>query len=72
MNLQKVGFSGTTSQLPHSFNERCRFDVAHGSPKFNDTNVGLLSGLVDRNASNTFDPVLDCVCQMRNDLNRLS
>ncbi len=69
VNESEVLMSNSELKLPHRFDERCRLDVADGTPELDDAYIGLLSSLVHGNLGDSLDPILDGVGEMRDDLN---
>lgn len=72
MNLQKVSLPGTSLQLSHSFNKGCTLNITNCATQLNDTDIRLLIRIVDRNPRNPLNPILNCVREVRHDLDRLS
>ena len=68
MNLHKVVLARTPPQLAHSLDKRHALDIAHSTTQLNYTDVRLLARVVDRNASDPLDPVLDRICDVGDDL----
>mmetsp|Transcript_1374 Transcript_1374/g.3056 ORF Transcript_1374/g.3056 Transcript_1374/m.3056 type:complete len:269 (-) Transcript_1374:105-911(-) len=59
-------------ELPQGFQKHARFDVPHGSPHLDETNIGFLSAVVGGGLCGFFDPVLDRIGDVGDDLDRLS
>ena len=59
-------------ELAHCFHEGGRLDIADCAAEFDDADVGFLARVVDCYTRNTFDMVLDCVCDVRDNLHCLS
>lgn len=72
MDLEKVVLSCPASQLAHRLNEGRALDISHGSTQLNDAHIRCLVRIVDGDACNALNPVLDRVCQVRDNLHRTS
>lgn len=72
VNLHKVVLSSSDAQLSKSLDERHRFDVAHGSSKLDNADIRLLTSVVDWNFSDSLDPILNCLDNMRHNLYGMS
>jgi hypothetical protein len=72
MNLEEIAFSGSPLQLSHSLNERRALDVTDCASQLNDTHIRRLLRAIDGNSGNPFNPVLDCIRQVWNNLDRLA
>ncbi len=68
----KVLMADAELELAHRLDERRALDVADSSAELDDADVGLLARLVDGDARDALDPVLDRVGQVRDDLHRLA
>jgi hypothetical protein len=64
----KIGGADAELELAHGFNERFGFDVAHGASKLDDAYVWDFAGLVYGDFGDAFDPILDRVCDVWDDL----
>lgn len=72
MNLQKVSLPSTSLQLSHGLNEWCTLNVTNRASQLNDTDIRLLICIINRNPCNPLNPILNCVCEMRHNLDSLS
>lgn len=72
MYLNEVVSAGSGPQLSHGFNERCAFDIADCTSKFNYANIRLFIGIIDGNLCDSFDPILNSIRKVRNDLYSLT
>lgn len=68
MNLQKVPLPGTSLQLTHGFNEGSTLNITNRTTQFNNAYICALICIINRNSRNSLNPVLDCVCEMRHNL----
>lgn len=64
----EIGGADAELELPHGFDERCGFDVANGSSELDYTYVWNFAGLVYGDFGDAFDPILDRVCDVWDDL----
>lgn len=69
MNGHEVDVSNLMAQLSESLDERHALDVTNSTTKLDDAHIGLLVRAIDRCPSDTLDPVLDGVRDMRNAAN---
>jgi hypothetical protein len=72
VDLEEVVLARPTAQLSHGLDERHALDISDGASKLNDADIGLLSGVIDRYPRNPLNPVLDGICDVRDDLHRLA
>jgi hypothetical protein len=72
MNLEEVVLAGPPLQLSHGLNERCALDIADCASQLNDTHIRRLLRVIDWHSCNAFDPILDGIRQMRDNLDRLA
>lgn len=72
MDLEEVIFSGPASQLTHRLNEGRALNISHGSAQLNDAHIRCLVRVVDRDACDALNPVLDRVRQVGDDLHGTS
>ena len=72
MNESKVLVAHSELELAHCFHERSGLDIAYGAAEFDNANIWFLARVVDCYTRNSFDMVLDCICDVRNNLYRLS
>jgi len=72
VDLQKVVFAGAPPQLGECFDEWHTLYVANRAAEFNDADIRLMAGFVDRDAGNAFYPVLDSICDVGHNLNGAS
>lgn len=54
------------TQLRQCLDEGHAFDVTDCAAQFDDANIGLQAGSINRNSSDALDPVLDGICDMGN------
>jgi GTP1/Obg family GTP-binding protein len=71
MNLQKVSFANTSSQLSHALNEWRTLNITHCASQLNDTHIGRFVRVIHGDLSNSLDPILNGVRQVRDHLHRL-
>lgn len=64
----KIGGADAELELAHGFDKWRRFDVADRSSELDDAYVWDFAGLVYGDFGDSFDPILDCVCNVRDDL----
>jgi hypothetical protein len=72
VNLEEIALSSSPLQLSHRLDERRALDIADCASQLNDTHIRHLLGVIDRNPGNPLNPVLDCIRQVRNHLDRLA
>ena len=72
MNLEEISLASSPLQLSHSLDERRALNITDSASQLNDTHIRRLLGVIDWNSCNPFNPVLDCICEVRNDLDRLA
>lgn len=72
MNLQEIALSSTSLQLPHCLNERRTLDITNRTSQLDYTHIRRLISVIDWNLCNPLNPILNCVCKMRHNLDRLS
>lgn len=72
MNLEEIALAGSPLQLSHGLDEGRTLDIADCASQLNDTHIRRLLRVIDRNPGDPFNPVLDCIRQVRNHLNRLT
>lgn len=72
MDQAKVLVTDTELELTHGLNEGSRFDITDGTTQFNNTNIRLLSRVIDGHSSDTLDPVLDSIRNVGYDLDSLA
>ena len=70
--MQKVVSTCSSSELSHGLDKRCTLNVTDSATQLDDAYIWLLIRVVDWDSCNTFYPVLNRVCQMWNDLHRLT
>lgn len=68
MYLQEVVLSCTSPQLPHGLDERPALNIANGSTELYNTGIRLFIRFIDRDSGHTFNPILHCICEVRNNL----
>lgn len=69
---RKVFNAHSELKLPHGFNKRCRLDVSDSSSEFHDADVGNPVGFINWDSSDSKDPFLNSVGQVRDDLDGLA
>jgi hypothetical protein len=72
VDLEKVVLSCPASQLAHRLNEGRALNISHGPAQLNDAHIRCLVRIVDRNACDALNPVLDRVRKVGDDLHRTS
>ncbi len=72
MNLQEIVLARPPLQLSHSLDERRTLNIAYGASKLNNTHIWCLIGVIDGDASHALDPILNCVREVRNNLDGLA
>lgn len=68
VDLQKVVLAGTSPQLRHGLNKGHALNIANGSSELDNADIRLLARVVDGYARHPLDPVLDRICDVRDDL----
>mmetsp|Transcript_16238 Transcript_16238/g.44965 ORF Transcript_16238/g.44965 Transcript_16238/m.44965 type:complete len:240 (-) Transcript_16238:433-1152(-) len=58
-------------KLSQGLQKHTRFDIPHCSANLDETNIRLFPAVISGNPSSSFYPVLDLVCDVGDDLNRL-
>jgi hypothetical protein len=66
-----LSISTTVPPIHHELYALGRHLVVGIHTEFNDTNIGLVSRLIDRHFGYSFNPILNCVCDMRNTASHL-
>jgi len=64
----EIGGADAELELAHGFDERCGFDVANGSSELDDAYVWDFARFVYGDFGDAFDPILDRVCDVWDDL----
>ncbi|KAH3665956.1 hypothetical protein OGAPHI_004145 [Ogataea philodendri] len=64
--------SNSELELSKSFHKRSRLNISNGTTKFNDTDIWLHSRRINRDSSNSLDPVLNGVGDVWNNLDSLT
>jgi hypothetical protein len=72
MNLEEIAFPSSPLQLSHSLDERRALDVTDCASQLNDTHIRRLLRVIDGDSGNPFNPVLDCIRQVWNNLDRFA
>lgn len=67
MNTAKAFMTNSKLELSESLNKRHSFNISNSSSKFNDTHFWFLSIISNRDFGNTFYPILNCICYVRDD-----
>lgn len=68
MDLHEVVLPRTSSQLAHRLDKGHALDIANGTTQLYYADIGLLARVIDRDACNPLDPLLDCICNVGDDL----
>lgn len=68
MDLKEVILSSPPSELTHSLNEGSALNIANSSSQLNDAHIWRFIGIIHWNSSHALNPILDSICQVRNDL----
>ena len=68
MYLQEVVLACTSPQLSHGLDERPTLDITNRSTKLDNTCIRLFICIIDRDPGYSFNPILDSVCEVRNNL----
>lgn len=68
MNLHKVVLARTSPQLAHSLDERHALNVADSTSQLNYADIGLLARVIDGDARDLLDPILDGIGNVGDDL----
>jgi len=71
MDERKVLVANAELELPHRLYEGRGFDITNRSAQLNDAEVRLVAGFVYGDLRYSFYPVLNGVCNMRNDLAKM-
>ena len=72
VDQSKVFVADSELELTHGFNKRCGFNVSDGAAEFDNADVGGLLRVINGDVCDSFDVVLDGVCNMWHNLNCLS
>jgi hypothetical protein len=72
VNLEKIVLARAPPQMRHGLDEGHALDITDGTAKLDYAHIGLLVGVVDGNLGNLDDPVLDCIGDVRHDLDCLA
>ena len=72
INVHEVVPADSMSQLRQSLDEGRTLDVTHGASQLHNADVGLLVRIVHGYLGNALDPVLNRICDVRNDLDGLA
>lgn len=70
--LQEVALARSPPQLTHGLDEWGTLNISNGTTQLNDAHIRSLIRVINRLLRNLLDPILDCICEMWHDLNRLS
>lgn len=68
MDLEEVVPARSASQLGQCLHKGHAFDIANRASELDDADVRLLVRVVNRYPCDTYDPVLDRICDVGNDL----
>lgn len=72
VDLHEVVSSGAHSELSHGLDEGHALNVSHSTTQLDDTHIRLFASVVHRDLCNSFNPVLDGVDNVGNDLDRVT
>lgn len=72
VDLHKVVLARPSPQLTHGLDEGHALDVADGAAQLNDADIRLFARVVDGDARDLLDPVLDGIGDVGHDLHRLA
>jgi len=72
MNLEEVALASSPLQLSHGLDEGRALDITDCASQLNDTHIRRLLRVIDWNPGNSLNPVLDCIRQVRHNLDRLA
>jgi len=68
VDLHEVVLARAPSQLAHGLDKRHALDVAHCASQLDYADIGLFARVIDRYPRHLFDPVLNRIGDVRNDL----
>ena len=71
MDECKIFVTDAKLKLTHRFDKGSRFNVPDGTSEFDNTHIRCLLRIVHRDLSDPFDMILNRICNMRDNLNRL-
>ena len=72
VNVEKVAAPGAPAELRQGLDERHALDISDRPTQLDDAGIRLLARIVDRDPSNSFDPVLDGIGDMWHSVHTVS
>ena len=72
MDLHEVVLARSSPELSHGLNERHALDITNGTTELDYTNIRLFVRIVDGYPGDPLDPILNCIRDVRDDLNGLT
>jgi hypothetical protein len=72
VDLEEVVLPCPASQLAHRLNEGRALNISYGTAQLDDAHIRCLVRVVDRDACNALNPVLDRVCEVGDNLHSTS